>query len=75
MTLFQLEASAQAPCTSTITGLADCPPPAAAVPAGGSAGRRGSGRGGPAGHDRQQDGGQDGRKERGQADAPRRATE
>src|SRR5690242_12980960 len=26
MTLFQLEASAQAPCSSTITGLAECPP-------------------------------------------------
>src|SRR5260370_37305632 len=34
MTLFQLEASAQAPCSSTITGLAGCPPPAAAAPAG-----------------------------------------
>src|SRR5262245_37986077 len=33
MTLFQLEASAQEPCSSTITGLAVCPPPVAAAPA------------------------------------------
>ena len=33
MTLLQLEASAQAPCSSTITGLAGCPPPAVAAPA------------------------------------------
>src|SRR5215472_5580364 len=32
MTLLQLEASAQAPCTSTITGVAGCPPPDAAAP-------------------------------------------
>src|SRR5215831_19746428 len=32
MTLFQLEASAQEPCSSTITGLAECPPPVAAAP-------------------------------------------
>src|SRR5215471_9193317 len=33
MTLLQPEASAQAPCTSTITGLAGCPPIDAAAPA------------------------------------------
>src|SRR5436305_4143156 len=33
MTLLQLAASAQAPCSSTITGLAECPAPAAAAPA------------------------------------------
>src|SRR6516165_4679585 len=33
MTLLQPEASAQAPCTSTITGLAGCLPPDAAAPA------------------------------------------
>src|SRR5215472_6813942 len=33
MTLLQPEASAQAPWTSTITGLAECPPPVAAAPA------------------------------------------
>src|SRR5262249_16959092 len=38
MTLLQLEASAQAPCTSTITGLAGCPPPDAAAPAVAAAG-------------------------------------
>src|SRR5436305_724697 len=32
MTLLQLEASAQAPCSSTITGLAECPAPAVAAP-------------------------------------------
>jgi len=45
------------------------------VPAAGRGPGRCSGRGGAAGRDREQDGGQNDRQQRGQADAPRDATE